>query len=67
MARHVVAAQAVRDEAHALGRVRRAVRLVDGDDARRFLAAVLQRVQSEVHDGRGIGMATDAEDSTHVI
>ena len=36
---------------------------VEGDDARRLLAAVLEGVQSERGDGGGIGMTEDAEDS----
>ncbi len=34
---------------------------VEGDDARRLLAAVLQGVQPERGDGGGRGMAEDAE------
>jgi hypothetical protein len=34
---------------------------VVGDDAGRFLAAVLQRVQAERRDGGGVGVAVDAE------
>ena len=36
---------------------------VEGDDAGRFLAAMLQRVQAERGDGGGVGMAEDAEDA----
>ena len=36
---------------------------VEGDDAGRFLAAMLQGVQAERRDGRGVGMAEDAEDA----
>ena len=35
---------------------------VEGDDAAGFLAAMLQGVQAERGDGRGIGVAEDAED-----
>ena len=34
---------------------------VEGDDAGRFLAAMLQRVQAERRDGGGVRMAEDAE------
>ena len=36
-------------------------RAVEGDDARRFLAAMLQRMQPERDDRRRVGMVEDAE------
>ena len=36
---------------------------VEGDDAGRLLAAVLQGVQAERGDGRGVRMAENAEDA----
>ena len=36
---------------------------VEGDDAGGFLAAVLEGVQAERGDRRGVGMAEDAEDA----
>ena len=36
---------------------------VEGDDARRLLAAMLERVQAERDDRRGVRMAEDAEDA----
>ena len=36
---------------------------VEGDDAGRFLAAMLQRMQAERRDGGGVGMAENAEDA----
>ena len=36
---------------------------VEGDDAGRLLAAVLEGVQPERGDGGGVGMAEDAEDA----
>ncbi len=36
---------------------------VEADDARRFLAAMLERVQAERGERRGIGMVEDAEDA----
>ena len=38
-------------------------RAVEGDDAGRLLAAMLQGVQAERRDGRGVRMAEDAEDA----
>src|SRR6185437_3532243 len=38
-------------------------RAVERDDAGRLLAAVLQGVQAERRDGRGVGMAENAEDA----
>ena len=56
---HLAAGEVVADEAHAaLGMEALAV---EGDDAGRFLAAMLQRVQAERRDGGGVGMAEDAE------
>ena len=34
---------------------------VEGDDARRLLSAMLQRMQSQRGDRRGVGVAEDAE------
>ena len=36
---------------------------VEGDDARRLLAAMLERVQAECRQRRGVGVAIDAEDA----
>ena len=38
---------------------------VGGDDAGRFLPAVLQRVQAEVGDVGRLGVAVDADDAAH--
>ena len=40
---------------------------VEGDDARRLLSAMLQGVQAERHDRRGVGMAEDAEDAAFLM
>ncbi len=40
---------------------------VVGDDAGRFLAAMLEGVQAEGRDGGGIGMAEDAEDAAFLV
>ena len=40
---------------------------VIGDDAGRFLAAMLQRVQPERGQRRRVGMAEDAEDAAFVV
>ena len=40
---------------------------VGGDDAGRLLPAMLQRVQPEVGDVRGLGMAVDADDAAHSV
>ena len=37
------------------------------DDAGRLLPAVLQRVQAEVRDVRGLGVPVDAEDAALVV
>ncbi len=42
-------------------------RAVIGDDARRFLAAMLQRVQAERDDRRGVLPAEDAEHAAFVV
>ena len=56
---HLAAREGVADEAQAaLGMEALAV---EGDDAGRFLAAMLQRVQAERGDRGGVGMAEDAE------
>ena len=56
---HFAAGEVVADQAEAaLGMEALAV---EGDDAGGFLAAMLQRVQAERGDGRGVGMAEDAE------
>ena len=40
---------------------------VEGDDARRFLPAVLQRVEPERGDRRRIGVAENAEDAAFLV
>ena len=40
---------------------------VEADDARRLLAAVLKRMQSERGQRRGIGMVKDAEDAALLV
>ena len=40
---------------------------IAGDDARGFLAAMLQRVKTEISEVGGFGMAEDAEDTTLVV
>src|SRR5438309_3697335 len=40
---------------------------VTGNDARRFLAAMLQRVKTEIGEVRGFGVTEDAEDTTLVV
>ena len=42
-------------------------RSVEGDDARRLLSAVLEGVQPERDDRRGVGMAEDAEDAAFLV
>ena len=39
---------------------------IDGDDARGFLPAVLQRVKAEVCHRRGVVVTVDAEDPAHI-
>jgi hypothetical protein len=58
-------AEVVADQAHRP--VRMKVLTVEGDDAARFLAAVLQGVQPECRGRSGIGMAEDAEDAALVV
>ena len=41
--------------------------LIDGDDARRFLTAMLQRVQTEMYERAGVLHAAHAKYSTHVL
>ena len=53
--------EGVADEAHAALGVEALA--VEGDDAGRFLAAMLQGVQAERGDRGGVGMAEDAEDA----
>jgi hypothetical protein len=53
--------EGVADEAELLLRVEDAP--VEGDDAGRLLAAVLEGMKAERGDGRGIRMAEDAEDA----
>src|SRR5689334_25046035 len=53
----------VLDEPHLTARVQAPA--IRADDARRFLAAVLERVQPEVRDVRGLGVSVDAEDAAH--
>ena len=40
---------------------------VEGDDAGRLLSAMLQGVQAERDDRRGVGMAEDAEDAAFLV
>ena len=40
---------------------------VEADDARRFLAAMLERMQAERRQRRGIGMVEDAEDAALLV
>ena len=40
---------------------------VEGNDARRFLAPVLQGVQAERGVGGGVGESVDAEDSAFLV
>jgi len=40
---------------------------VIGDDPRRLLPAMLQRMQAECHERRRIGMAEDAEDPALIV
>ncbi len=54
------AREVVADEPHAALGVE--LLPVVGDDAARLLTTVLQRVQAERGDGRGIGVAKNAED-----
>ena len=56
---HLAPGEVVADQAEAALGVEALA--VEGDDAGRFLAAVLQRVQAERGDGGGVGMAEDAE------
>ena len=56
---HLAAGEVVADEAHAAFGMEPLA--VEGDDAGRFLAAVLERVQAERGDRRGVGMAEYAE------
>ena len=51
----------IADETEALFRVKPLA--VEGDDARRLLAAVLQSVQPERGNRRGLGVAEDAKHS----
>ncbi len=58
---HLAAGEVVADQAHPpLGMESLAV---EGDDAGRFLAAVLEGVQAERGDRGGVRMAEDAEDA----
>ena len=58
---HLAAVEVVADQAEpALGVEALAV---EGDDAGRLLAAVLERVQAQRGDGSGVGMVEDAEDA----
>ena len=56
---HLAAGKGVTDEAEAPFGVKPAS--VEGDDARSLLAAVLKGVQPERGDGRGLGVAENAE------
>ena len=43
------------------------LRAITGDDAGGFLAAMLQRVKTEIDEVRGFGVAEDAEYTTLVV
>ena len=43
------------------------LRAVEGDDAGRLLAAMLERVQAEGGQGGGVRMAEDAEDAALLV
>ncbi len=62
--REVLLAERVLDEAHRAVEVE--LLAVARDDARRLLAAVLERVQAEVREVRRLGVAVDAEDAALV-
>ncbi len=55
----------VADEAHALFGVE--LLAVEGDDAGRFLAAMLESMQAERRQRRGIGMAENAEHAAFLV
>src|SRR6476660_600147 len=55
----------VRDQSHALMQVEMIA--VPGDDAGRFLSAVLQRIKSEIRQIGRFLVAVDAEDGTLVV
>jgi hypothetical protein len=42
-------------------------RAVEGDDARGFLAAMLERMQAEGDDRGCVGVAEDAEDAARLV
>ncbi len=54
----------VGQRAHAAHRVRGA-RGIDGDDADRFLSAMLQRIQAELREVGRVRVAVNAEDTAH--
>ncbi len=62
---HPRVTEIVADEAQAAVRVEPGA--VVADDARRLLAAMLQRVQTECGHGRGVGYAPDPEDAAFLV
>ena len=60
-----VGGEDVGDQAHGL--VQLQLLAVGGGDARRFLAAMLQRVQAEVGELGGLGMAVDGHHATFFV
>ncbi len=62
---HPRVAEIIPDQAHALVGVK--ARAVIGDDPRRFLAAMLKRVQAERGHGGGVRGVPDAEDAALLV
>ncbi len=62
---HPRVAEVVADQAQAAMRME--VAAVEADDAGQLLAAMLQRVQTECGDGRGIRDVPDAEDAALLV
>ena len=62
---HPRIAEVVADQAKAAMRMK--VAAIEGDDAGRLLAAMLQRVQAECRDGGGIRDVPDAEDTALLV
>src|SRR5689334_8886971 len=63
--RQLVRAEGVLDEPHRA--MREELLAVARDDPRGLLPAMLERVQSEVGDVRGLGVAVDREDAALVV
>jgi hypothetical protein len=63
---HIGLGEVVADIAEAAGRVEALFRIV-GNDPACFLSAMLQRMQAEGHEGRGIGHADDAEHAAFLL